>query len=75
MLLHIAQVRDITHAQRLLVHKWHSTTEPTEMPFFMWTSVGPNNHVLDGVGIPQGEWATLGVDTHGATMRPFVKLL
>jgi len=24
------------------------TAEPTEMPFGLWTQVGPRNHVLDG---------------------------
>jgi len=27
------------------------TAEPIEMPFVMWTPVGPRNHVLDGVQI------------------------
>ena len=31
------------------------TAEPTEMPFGVWTSVGPNNHVLDGGPEPPGE--------------------
>jgi len=29
------------------------TVEPIEMPFGLRTSVGPGNHVLDGVQIPQ----------------------
>jgi len=28
------------------------TAEPIEMPFGLWTRVGPMNHVLDGVQIP-----------------------
>jgi len=30
------------------------TDEPTEMPFGLWTRVGPRNHVLDAVQIPMG---------------------
>jgi len=28
------------------------TAEPIEMPFVLWTRVGPGNNVLDGVQIP-----------------------
>ena len=35
------------------------TTEPIKMPFGMWTSVGPRNHILDGVQIPTREGAVL----------------
>ena len=28
------------------------TAKPIEMPFGLWTWVGPKNHVLDGVQIP-----------------------
>jgi len=28
-----------------------TTAEPIEMPFWLWTRVGPRNHVLDGVQI------------------------
>jgi len=26
----------------------HKTAEPIEIPFGLWTGVGPRNHVLDG---------------------------
>jgi len=29
--------------------------EPIEMPFRMWTRMGPRNHVLDGSTSPQGK--------------------
>jgi len=35
------------------------TPEPIEMPFGLWTRVGPVNHVLDGVQIPPWEGAVL----------------
>jgi len=28
------------------------TAEPIDMPFGLWTRVGPRNHVLDGVPDP-----------------------
>jgi len=31
------------------------TAGPIEMPFELWTRVGPGNHVLDGVQIPRGK--------------------
>jgi len=31
------------------------TAEPIDMPFGMWTWVGPKNCVLDGVQIPDGK--------------------
>jgi len=38
------------------------TSEPIEMPFGMWTSVGPRNHVLvEGSDLPREEavfWGT-----------------
>jgi len=33
--------------------------EPFEMPFGMWTRVGPLNHVSDGIQIPTREGAIL----------------
>ena len=33
--------------------------EPIEIPFGLWTPVGPRNHVLDGVQIPLWEGAIL----------------
>ena len=36
------------------------TAEPIEMLFWIKTRVGPRNHVLDGVQIPQGEGAIFG---------------
>jgi len=33
------------------------TAEPIEMPFRLWTRVGPRNHVLDTVQIPTCEGA------------------
>jgi len=35
------------------------TAEPIEMPFGMWTQVGPRNHVLDGIPIPARERAMM----------------
>ena len=32
------------------------TAEPTEMPFAMWTRVGPRKHVLDGTLAQPGEY-------------------
>jgi len=32
------------------------TAEPIQMPFGVWTGVGPRNHVLDGVRIPLPPW-------------------
>jgi len=31
------------------------TAEPIEMPFAVWTRVGPRNHILDGVQIPHAK--------------------
>ena len=33
------------------------TAEPIEMPFGLWTRVGPRNHVLDGSPYPPWEGA------------------
>ena len=41
------------------------TDEPTEMPFSVWTWVGPGNHVLGMGPRPQGEGAIL----RGALLR------
>ena len=35
------------------------TAEPIEMPFGLWTRVGPRNHVLDGVQISPWKGAIL----------------
>jgi len=32
------------------------TAEPIEMPFWLWSRVGPRNHVLNMVQIPNGIW-------------------
>jgi len=45
------------------------SAEPIEMPFGLWTQVGPRNHVLSGAWIPQ-ERGNL-----GPAMRPFIKIL
>ena len=37
------------------------TAEPTEIPFGLWTRVGPGYHVLDGSPDSPGEWAILRV--------------
>jgi len=37
------------------------TAEQIEMPFGRLTRVGPRNHVLVGVPVPQGEGPILGV--------------
>jgi len=37
------------------------TAEPIDMPFWMKTRVGPGNHVLHGVQIPQGKGQFSGV--------------
>ena len=31
------------------------TAEPIEMPFGLWTRVGPRKYVLDGAQIPRGQ--------------------
>jgi len=36
------------------------TAELIEIPFWMKTQVGWRNHVLDGVQMPQGDWAIFG---------------
>jgi len=33
------------------------TDEPIEMAFGLWTQMGPRNHVLHGIQIPQSEGA------------------
>jgi len=48
--------------------------EPFEMPFEMWTCVGPKNHVLDRVHIG-ATWRVRFNDSCSAAMRPYVKLL
>ena len=35
------------------------TAEPIEMPFGLWTRVGPRNHVLDGAQIPRAKMQLL----------------
>ena len=35
------------------------TDEPIEIPFGLWTRVGPMNHVLDSGADPPFEWAVL----------------
>ena len=42
---------------------------PIEMPFGMWSGMGPSNHVLDGGLDPPGEMAILG----WGRGRPIVK--
>jgi len=37
------------------------TAEPVEMPFGLWTWVGPKNHVLDGAPYVPCKWAILRV--------------
>jgi len=32
------------------------TAELIEMPFGLWTQVGPMSHALDGVQIPHAKW-------------------
>ena len=36
------------------------TAKPIDIPFWVKTLVGPRNHVLDGVQIPQGEGGGFG---------------
>ena len=31
------------------------TAEPIEMPFGLWTRIGPRNHVLDGIQVCRGK--------------------
>jgi len=40
------------------------TAESIEMPFGVWTRVGPRNRVLDGVQIPSREGAILREKVH-----------
>jgi len=62
------------------------TAQPIEIPFGVWTQVGPRNHVLDGDRDPLWEGVILREkgqpivkyrDYHPCTaaMRPFIKLL
>ena len=47
----------------VFVTKWHhaKTAGPIEMPFGMWSGVGPSNHVLDGgLDPPPGGGTILG---------------
>ena len=49
-----------------------------EMPFGMWTRIGPGNHVLDRVQIPTREWAILrakGAGPGHVRTRPAVDIL
>jgi len=48
--------------------------EPVEMPFGVWTRVGPRKHVLDGVHIG-ATWRLRLNRRCVAAMRPYVKLL
>jgi len=34
--------------------------EPIKMPFGLWASMGPRNHILDEILIIKWEWAILG---------------
>jgi len=63
-----------------------TTDEPIEMPFGLWTRVGPRNHVLDWGPDPHEKGVILrgkGADhcivqripPREAAMQPFVKLL
>jgi len=47
-----AQWRNLVNMTEPSMFGGHAkTAEPIEMPFGMWTRVGPGNHVLDGVKI------------------------
>jgi len=58
-------------------------TEQTEMPFGLWTSVGPRNHVLDGESrSPHGKRGKgraivkyIEYCPHAAGMWPFLNLV
>jgi len=55
-------------------------TEPIEMPFGLWTQVGPRKHVLHGVHIGATWRIRLnrpcsGGPNEAAEMRPYVKSL
>ena len=48
------------------------TAEPIDMPFAVWTQVGPREHVLNG-GVHVGAtWRILLNCPFAAAMRPFV---
>jgi len=49
--------------------------EPIEMPFGMWTRVGPNNNVLDEVQIPTREGAILRAKRRPPWTCPIVDIL
>jgi len=46
------------------------TAEPIEMPFGLWTLVGPRNHVLDGVKIAHVKGQFLGKVHAGRLVTP-----
>ena len=50
------------------------TAEPIEIPFGLWTRVGPRKHVLGGAHIG-ATWRIRSNRPCAAAMRPFVKLL
>ena len=50
------------------------TAEPIEMPFGLWTRVGPRNHVLDGVHIG-ATWQIRLNRPRAEAMQPYIKLL
>jgi len=56
------------------VHRAVKTAEPIEMPFGIWTRVGPRKHVLGGVHIG-ATWRIPLNRPCAAAMRPVVKLL
>jgi len=53
----IVRVQDMSgHAWRHPAVSYAQTTEPIEMPFWLWARVDSSNHALDGVHISLCEW-------------------
>ena len=51
------------------------TAEPIEMPFGLWTPVGPRKHVSDGGAHWRHLANTIELSTCGTMWPPFVKLV
>jgi len=49
--------------------------EPIEMQFVLRTRVGPGNHVLDGVNIPQGKGPERRSAAHYAKTTKLIEML
>jgi len=45
----------LSQSVSLMIASPAKTAEPIEMPFGVWTRVGPKKHVLDGVQVPHAK--------------------